>query len=301
MNNFIKYFYNIQADKLVYNNDHYIFKANNKPYKLYIYNGFIDINNILSINRIMLDKTLVDEIIINKFNSPISKYNNINYILIKINYNITNKITLNEINYIDTSLATNNLSTDWGLLWSKKIDYLENLINENGKKYPLLVDSFNYFVGLTENAISYYNNIIIPKNYTYYISHRIIRINDTTEILYNPLNIIYDYQVRDIAEYIKNSFFTNNKVIFNELDNYLHNHFLSLIDIKLLISRILYPSFYFEMYDDILINNMDEKIILDIIKKTNDYEIYLNNVITYFRKHYDIEEISWIKKRVNLH
>jgi hypothetical protein len=249
----------------------------------------------------MLDKTLVDEIIINKFNSPISKYNNINYILIKINYNITNKITLNEINYIDTSLATNNISTNWGLLWSKKIDYLENLINENGKKYPLLVDSFNYFVGLTENAISYYNNIIIPKNYTYYISHRIIRINDTTEILYNPLNIIYDYQVRDIAEYIKNSFFTNNKVIFNELDNYLHNHFLSLIDIKLLISRILYPSFYFEMYDDILINNMDEKIILDIIKKTNDYEIYLNNIITYFRKHYDIEEISWIKKRVNLH
>ena len=82
----------------------------------------------------------------------------------------------------------------------------QDLIGENGKKYPLIVDSFNYFVGFAENAISYYNNIDNLSNYRYYISHKVIRFDDTIQVIYNPLNIIFDYKVRDIAEYVKNSF-----------------------------------------------------------------------------------------------
>ena len=182
------------------------------------------------------------------------------------------------------------------MLWSNKIDYIEEMIAENGKKYPIIVDSFNYFVGLAENAISYYNSIPINNNYTYYISHKRIRINDTTESLYNPLNIIFDYKVRDVAEYIKNAFFLNNTNIFNELDAYLKFNKLSLTDIKLLIARVLYPSFYFELYEDILVNNKDEKIIVPIINMLPKYEKYLNMVITYFKKHYNIDEIVWLKK-----
>ena len=78
---------------------------------------------------------------------------------------------------------------------------------ENGKKYPLLVDSFNYFVGMAENAISYYNTILIDKNYRYVVGHKVIKWTDTVESLYNPLNITFDYKVRDIAEFIKYNFF----------------------------------------------------------------------------------------------
>ena len=150
-------------------------------------------------------------------------------------------------------------------------------------------------MGLAENAISYYNDIVIPKNYKYVVSHKKIKIDDTALVLYNPLNIILDYQVRDIAEYIKNAFFLNNNNILHELDNYLSINQLSLTDIKLLIARILYPSFYFEMYEDILIDGKNEKIITAILDKLPSYEKYLANIISYFRRYYDIAEVPWLE------
>ena len=296
MVNFIEYFYNIHIENIKNNTKYYSFIYNKYLYKLYIYDDNKNVNLIVNINKQLVYRTLMSEIIINKDGNPISIYNGIPYILIKIYASNNNKITLEDINYLSNSLYTNNININWGKLWSNKIDYLEELINENGKKYPLIVDSFNYFVGMTENAISYYNNIKIDSNYTYYISHKYIKYTDGTESLYNPLNIIFDYKVRDIAEYIKNAFFQNNQNIFNELNIYLKYNHLSKTDVLLLVSRILYPSFYFELYEDILIDKKDEIIITKIINKLPEYEKYLSSVIKYFKHIYDIPEISWLNR-----
>ena len=165
---------------------------------------------------------------------------------------------------------------------------------ENGKKYPIIVNSFNYFVGMAENAISYYNDIKIEDNYKYVISHKNIRFNDTIEVLYNPLNIIFDYRARDIAEYIKNAFFINNSNIYNELNEYMNVNGLSITDVKLVVARLMYPSFYFEMYEDILIDNDDEKIIVPIVDRLTEYEKYLASIINYFKNYYDIPTIPWL-------
>ena len=111
-------------------------------------------------------------------------------------------------NYVHSGIIV-----DWGLLWSKKIDYLEDLINENGKKYPLIVDSFNYFVGMAENAIGYFNSIGFNKNYRYVVSHKVIKDDDSVEVLYNPMNIIFDYKVRD-GKCVS----TNAKYLMDKLD-----------------------------------------------------------------------------------
>ena len=296
MSNFIEYFYNIKTNNIKNNKYYYTFIYNGYIYKLYIYDDNRDVNLIVNINKQMLGKTLVSEIILNKNNNPISIYNGIPYILIKLYVSKNKNISLEEISYLSNSLFTNNINVDYGLLWSRKIDYLEELINENGKKYPLIVDSFNYFVGLAENAITYYNNIYINHKYTYYITHKYIKYSDNDEVLYNPLNIIFDYKVRDVAEYIKNAFFLNNTNIFNEINIYLNHNNLSVTDIKILISRLLYPSFYFQLYEDILINNESEKIIIPYIEKISNYEKYLANVITYFNKLYQIDEVLWLKK-----
>lgn len=297
MNNFIKYFYDLDIEKVIYNNKYYSFLYNGFVYKLYVYDDDNDKINILyNVNKSLINNTLMSEIIVNNKGEIVSYYNGIGYILIKIFININKSISLDEIAFISNSLYTDKIISNWGFLWSKKIDYLEDLINENGKKYPLIVDSFNYFVGLAENAISYFNSITIDNNYKYSLCHKNIKINDTIESLYNPLNITFDYKVRDIAEYIKNSFFNNNQNIFNELIMYLRNNILSLTDIKLLIARLLYPSFYFDMYEDILIDNKEEKILLEIISKLNDYEEYLSNVISLFKVNYNIDEIGWLKK-----
>ena len=298
MNNFIKYFYNIDIDKVIYNEKYYSFIYEGYTYRIYIYD---DIKNnvkfMTEVNKLLIRNTLMSEIIFNKDNEVLSLYNNVFYILIKIYVNVDKNISLDEITFISSSLYIEKIDINWGILWSKKIDYLEDLINENGKKYPLLVDSFNYFVGMAENAISYYNTITIDKNYHYAVGHKVIKWTDTVESLYNPLNITFDYKVRDIAEYVKNSFFTENKNIFNELNIYLQNNFLSIMEVKLLVSRLLYPSFYFELYDDILIDNKDEKVILDVISKIVQYEEYLSNVILFLKNRYTIDDIEWLKKR----
>lgn len=297
MNNFIEYFYNLKIDKIVFENRYFTFIHSGYIYKLYILDNEINVNFLTDINSKLLRNTLISEIIYNKNGNVISSYNNTNYILLRIYVNPSKNITLNEINFLSNSLYKENLNIDWGKLWSRKIDYLEELINENGKKYPLIVDSFNYFIGMAENAISYYNNIENIDNYKYFISHKHIRYSDTVEELYNPLNIIYDYKVRDVSEYIKIAFFKGNLNIFNEINLYLMNNPLSLTDVKLLIARLLYPSFYFELYEDILIDDRDEKIIMTIIDKLADYEEYLDSVISYFKYRYNIDEILWLKKR----
>lgn len=296
MNNFIEYFYNIKTDNIENRNNYYSFYYLNSLYRLYINNDNININ-IYYLDRNMLENSLISEIILNKDGNMISSYEGINYILLKINCNPDKNITLEEINYLSNIMTRNDLKINYGILWSNKIDYLEELIYENGKKYPIVVDSFNYFVGLAENAISYYNNIHeTDSNPIFYVSHKIIRPLDKVDTLYNPFNIIFDYKVRDIAEYIKNSFWNNNTNIFIELDNYLSHEYLSIYDVKLLIARVLYPSFYFDTYEDIFINNKDEKIINSYISRLNEYEKYLFNIINYFKKLYPIDEVLWLKK-----
>ena len=289
MNNFIEYFYGIKISKIIYNDMYYSFIYNKYIYKLYMIDNDVNINFAVNVDKLLLGHTLISEIIINKDNNYISSYNGINYVLIRIYANVKKSISLEEIDYLANMLYSEKLNINWGNLWSKKIDYLEDLINENGKKYPIIVDSFNYFVGMAENAINIFNS-----NYKYVISHKSIRFNDSVEVLYNPLNIIFDYRARDIAEYIKNAFFLNNKNIFNELNNYMVNNNLSLIDVELIVSRVMYPSFYFGMYEDILIYGKSEKIILEITDKLSLYEKYLAHIINFFKNWYDIPEIKWL-------
>lgn len=297
MNSFIEYFYGIKIDKVIYSDTYYSFFNNGYVYRLYIYDGnYEDLKKLYDISKTLVGNTLISEIIINKNNELVSIHNNTSYILIKIFVNINKKISLDEISFVSQYLYTNNIKVNWGILWGNKIDYLEELINENGKKYPLIVNSFNYFVGMCENAIAYFNSITLEDNYRYVLSHKVIKFDDSVEVLYNPLNIIFDYRVRDIAEYIKNSFFNNNYNVFNELIFYLNRNHLSLTEVKLLISRLLYPSFYFEMYEDILIDNKEEKIILNVISRLDEYEEYLDKMISFFKTNYDIDEIFWLKK-----
>lgn len=301
MKNFIKFFYNMKVTNTNFINNYYEFNHNNNYYRLYMLNEEYNIynyNNIYTINKELINNTLMSEIILNKDKNIITTYHNINYILLKINCNINKNITLEEIDYLSKVKIVNNNKSNWGLLWSKKIDYLEELISENGKKYPQVVNSFNYFIGLSENAISYYNNIDIDNNMMHYISHKRLKPTDKVDSLYNPLNIIYDYRVRDVAEYIKNSFWTDNHNIYNELNNYLYKNNLSLNEVKLLISRVLFPSFYFDLYEDIFNYNKDEKILNNIISRIDEYEEYLNSIIIYFKRFYPIDEIEWLKKKI---
>ena len=302
MKNIINYFYNLNITELTNKDNIYSFYDNDELYHFYIYNNNIkNVDLTKDIDDSLKKDTLIHEIIINKDNSIITYYNNIPYILCKINININKPITLGEINYLSSKvISTNSKITyhSWQDLWSIKMDYLEKVINENGKKYPIIVDSFNYFVGMAENAISYYNNLSNKEvdNNSLVISHRIININDTVYAIYDPVNIIIDHKARDIAEYIKYSFFSDNANIFNELNIYFKYNYYTRDDVVILLARVLYPSFYFNMYEDIMINSKEEKIITNITSKLDKYELYLARVFKYFNNFYNLPIPEWLNK-----
>lgn len=302
MKNIINYFYNLNITKLTNKDNIYSFYDNDELYHFYIYNNNIkNLDLTKDIDDSLKKDTLIHEIIINKDNSIITYYNNIPYILCKINININKPITLGEINYLSSKvIITNSKITyhSWQDLWSIKMDYLEKVINENGKKYPIIVDSFNYFVGMAENAISYYNNLSNKEvdNNSLVISHRIININDTVYAIYDPVNIIIDHKARDIAEYIKYSFFSDNTNIFKELNVYFKYNYYTKDDVVMLLARVLYPSFYFNMYEDIMINSKEEKIITNITSKLDKYELYLTRVFKYFNNFYNLPVPEWLNK-----
>ena len=51
------------------------------------------------------------------------------------------------------------------------------------------------------------------------------------------------------------------------------------MEVQLLVARLLYPSFYFDMYDDIMIDNQEEKILTFILANLDNYEIYLSKPV----------------------
>lgn len=307
MKNAINFFYNLTPDNIYNYNNYYYFYYNNYLYTLFLYEYDIkSIDNTFELNTKMIRSGLrVHQIVLNKNMQALSLINNNYYILYKILINNFNKkINLLDISKLNTLMIDNRndiLHNDWSVLWASKIDYLEYQVNQTGKKYPIIVQSFSYFVGLTENAISYLRNTIHEikpdSSDIGVISHKKILINDNLFNLYNPTNIIVDYKVRDLAEYIKNSFFQDNFKIIDELNIYFKTNYYSMFSIRILFARILYPSFYFNIYDDIIRGKVKEEAILKITSRINEYEQYLYEIFLYLKKFYNIPEIEWLKKR----
>lgn len=300
MKNIIEFYYNIRIDEIHNKDDYYFFVLNKNHYIFKPY--FDDIGKILDIyklNRLLSERTNIDNIILNRYGNPITKVNNSFYVLILSNNR--NNFTLADISNMANVSDINNQPLDklernnWEILWANKIDYFEMQVHENAKKYPLIRESFDYFIGLSENAISYLVNTKREVSPTIY-DMKVISHNSLNNSLYDPSNIILDHKARDVAEYIKMSFFNNNLNIFKELEEYFHYNYYSIYGIRVLFARILYPSFYFDLYDGIISGKNDEKQLNMIIDKINDYEIYLYNVYLFLKRFYDIPMVDWLKK-----
>ena len=303
MKNTINYYYNLNPDKINHIFDYYYFYIDNELYYFSIYTKDVSsISDVYKFNQELINKgVLVNEIIDNKMSSVLTFVNQVPYILTKVVVNINKPISLGEISYLSMSQISypkGLLRDNWLNLWISKIDYLEYHHEQNFSKFPLINSSFNYFIGLGENAISYLSETLRKYKADYsdvgVISHDVILVDDTIYNLYNPENIIIDHKARDLAEYIKVSFFKDNYSIFDELDEYFRHHYFSIFGIELVIARVLWPSFYFEAYDEVMRKKITDSSILKITSRVSEYERYLGDVFKYFRRFYPIEEVSWL-------
>ena len=82
---------------------------------------------------------------------------------------------------------------------------------------------------------------------------------------------------------------------------YLNYINLSKEEYILLISRLLFPTYFFDVYDKIINNELDEKIVKPIIDKTDSYISFIKNIFFFiiYQKGINIPYIEWIIKDAN--
>ena len=298
MKNTLFYYYQLNPERIIKKNNYYYFEINNDIYYLCIVDKPLEyINELTILNNNLINSNFMI-IVLNINGKAISLINNHYYILIRGKKN--NDFTIQEFyNPVYCYMKNINLKhlnhSDWGILFGRKIDYFEYQKDYIKSKYKLLYKTLDYFIGLSENAISYFNaaNNYLEKeiNDNLVISRRRINLKDFS--FYNPLNIVIDNKARDSAEYLK-YLFINNVYTYDFLDEFLTNLNYSTYQYCLLIARLLFPSHYFDLYERIINDTIKEKEIIKLLKRTKEYEEYLKYIYDFINKKKPILKIDWL-------
>ena len=287
MKNFLEYYYNFLNITVHEKKDYYYFQYNQENYAFVYTNR--SISELNAIYQLVGNLKKYHKIVLNKNNSPITFLNNKQYVLLKVNYHKGN------INYSDLEVKEVAMSKEmeillrnnWVDLIGKKIDYLEYQREHLKDKYKVLDESLDYYIGMSENCIAYLNYTLAKSkstNLDLSVNHKRITCNSKVSF-YNPLNIIIDHKSRDVSEYLKYLFIKGTYHI-SLLREIIINSNLSNYGYQLLYARMLYPSFYFDIYEKI-INNKE-------LEKTAEYEEYLNTIYQLINQITRIPSIDWV-------
>ena len=301
----IMYYYNIDVDVLEENDGKYHFKYQNRDYFFVFYNRNLEeLDDIITcVFNMKVKGILVNDIIMNINGSFLTSINGFNYILMSV-VNPKEEFDIFDIVNIASKLHLNNNTSklyrnNWGTLWMQKIDYFEYQIRELALNKPVVKDSFSYYIGLAENAISYVNNINarFPNvSSAVVLAHRRVFYPNYKLNFFNPLSFIFDLEVRDVAEYLKAMFFAidTEYEVLEDLKSYLSIRSLSVYDASMLYARLLYPSYYFDIYEEVMNKERDEEDLVRVIKKADLYEDFLKKAYLEIIKYAMIEKIDWL-------
>lgn len=281
----IQYYYNMMPINLIYRAEYIEFTSNNDHYYLMLENG--KFQQAMLIDKIMkLNKIDIYDFIVNKNFQYITLINNKGYVLLKLLVEKTEKeIDLNDL-LLFANLTLNFTSElRWIDKWIKKTDALESNRSELLSKNETLEKTLDYYLGISENAIMYvkYHSSNIGKIYQFHLQHE--RLNTKTRkyiMFYNPFYIIFDIRVRDISELIKQYILEgkNYKKLLKEIIEIMK---INSNEIGLIVSRIMFPTYYFDFIEDE--NSFANK---KIITFSSYYLDTMNEIIKLASSYYEI-------------
>ena len=181
--------------------------------------------------------------------------------------------------------------SDWYFLWSRKCDYIHKHSEILESKNKIASEPLEYFLGMTETAITYlkYNLKTKVNHEKLSVCHN--RVNDIE--IRNPLNIVVDNKERDISEYFKYLFINKRQNILS-IRAVINESKLNYEGFIRLYARMLYPSHYFDTYEKIVQNQENEKKILEVVKRIDEYECYIREIYNEINKIIEIKKIDWI-------
>ena len=238
----------------------------------------------------------MNTILENKDKSLISEYKSKSYILIKIND--VEELEINIKDIIKYSNVDNDLNFFDPLENYKSIvDKFEMNIIEYNNEYLDVQNISNYFVGLSENAISYLSDGINKSNSNnakISMSHIELKHNNCFASLNDTLSLCKSYYVINIGRYIKNKIILKKENWYEELEYFLSNEPLNELDYRILYSEILFPDYFYKLFYKLLDEEITEKRIKELTKDIGYIENNLIEIHLLISKYTDIPKIEWL-------
>lgn len=281
MKEFIEYNYDLRCDDLAILNNLLYFKNLDKFYIISNFNrDEVEFEKVL--NYLISNNLKFLKVVMNKKGSYISEFNGKKYVVMESDCE-------NEI--IDFPICIGGLINEnnyWNEIWENRVVQLE----KHKSELSLNKDIFyilNYYIGLIEICIYNYNLLIrkYGQKNGLSIQHNRIEFPMYSFSYYNPVNYLFDFEFRDFAEYLKMRFFYSDfstDEAISVIDNYNFDNF----SINMFFVRLIYPTYFLELYDMQNKNNVYSDLFYDLLKKSSQYENFILKLITAMSSKYEI-------------
>ena len=281
MKEFIEYNYDLRCDDLAVLNNLLYFKHLDKFYIISNFNrDEVEFEKVL--NYLISNNLKALKVVMNKKGSYISEFNGKKYVVMESDCE-------NEI--IDFPICIGGLINEnnyWNEIWENRVVQLE----KHKSELSLNKDIFyilNYYIGLIEICIYNYNLLIrkYGQKNGLSIQHNRIEFPIYSFSYYNPVNYLFDFEFRDFAEYLKMRFFYSDfstDEAISVIDNYNFDNF----SINMFFVRLIYPTYFLELYDMQNKNNVYSDLFYDLLKKSSQYENFILKLITAMSSKYEI-------------
>lgn len=277
MKDIIEQLYEINIDLINKANNAYIIESNKQVYILKVVAKKIFEKNIKYLNN------KYHKIILNRNRELISKVENNYYVLLDPVF-ISEEITNLDFIFVDNT-------PDWDIkLWENKSDAYKKYLSLNADIKREIIVYLNYYLGITENAITLYNTAInLPGMLRNVISHNNIYQPNYGINYYDPTNVLIDSISRDLCEYAKKYNLSTDKMIdmFKEYE-------LSEKEINIFLARMLYPKRFYEWFDNYLESKNTDGFRKVIEETDKNIEQYKGLVKELKKSNLYLDEISWI-------
>ncbi|UHA61938.1 spore coat protein YutH [Metabacillus litoralis] len=209
----------------------------------------------------------------------------------------------------------------WKILWEKRLDQLEMFWRGKVQSQPLstfeklFVESFPYYVGLSENAIQYLVDTELDEEPQPIDSGTIChqRFHEYTwnpsMCIKSPTDWVFDHSSRDLAEYMRQYFLEKPEQFRSEgfkfLEEYDRTTPLSPFSWRLIYSRLLFPIHYFECVEEYYLSPEDQKPrfeerMKEILNRSGQYEEFLkaySSMLTIRTRRITVPAIDWLAIR----
>lgn len=298
MEEIVKNYYNLEGIFTKISEDLYLIYSNDTYY--YFMKCLRNEEELNDIGKICLELKNIgvrlDEIILNGEKRVVTN----NFVLVKINFFLDSDTSLKEmLRYNEKLVVSKGVVNNWASLWEQKIDYLEYQIGELGQDKVELITSFSYYIGLAECALLVLKNVERKYNKDTKLVLSRIRINypNYDKDYFNPLNFIIDNRMRDIAEYIKSMFFQKEDVWTSIYEIFKKPY--TVYEYNIFYARMLFPTYYFDLFEDIILDNRNGKEIFMVTNLLDDYQDFLSDLYFYLSKFAPLERVPWITKKSN--